>query len=62
MNGYRTFIAHRGEREVSEEEWPSLDEIRFLLIRAMLEEYPELRQRVIEHIRKLYPMEMWEDT
>lgn len=47
---------------MSEEEWPSLDETRFLLIRAMLEEYPKLRQRVIEHLRKTYPTEMVEDT
>jgi hypothetical protein len=41
-----------------EEAWPSLDEIRFLLVRAMLEEYPELRSRVIEHIKNLYPGEL----
>ena len=41
-----------------EEAWPSLDEIRFLLVRALLEEFPSLRGRVIEHLKKTYPGEL----
>jgi len=41
-----------------EEEWPSLDEARFLLVRGLLEEFPDLRRRIIAHIKRIYPEEI----
>lgn len=35
-----------------EEEWPSLEEIRFRFVKAMLEDFPDLRCKIIDHLRK----------
>lgn len=41
-----------------EEEWLTIEEARFQLIRAMLEEFPDLRHKIIDHLRKIYPDEL----
>jgi len=47
-----------GKNVMGEEEWMSLEEARFQLIRAMLEEFPQLRRRLINHLRRHYAEEM----